>query len=74
MVGSGLRVVASISGTRITLTIDIGFGDALELGAEVLVIPLCWVFRCPGSERMRARRSLPRSSRRWSCWGVQTAG
>nr|WP_246401362.1 nucleotidyl transferase AbiEii/AbiGii toxin family protein [Rhizobium hidalgonense] len=33
------EVVASISGARITLTIDIGFGDALEPGAEVLDYP-----------------------------------
>jgi len=37
--GLRLRVVASISGARITLTIDIGFGDALEPGAEVLDYP-----------------------------------
>ena len=34
--GLRLRLVASISGARINLTIDIGFGDALEPGAEML--------------------------------------
>ncbi len=37
--GLRLRVVALISGARITLTIDIGFGDALEPGAEMLDYP-----------------------------------
>jgi len=37
--GLRLRVVASISGARITLTVDIGFGDALEPGAEMLDYP-----------------------------------
>ncbi|CAH2403518.1 hypothetical protein MES5069_390006 [Mesorhizobium escarrei] len=34
--GLRLRTTASISGARISLTIDIGFGDALEPGAEEL--------------------------------------
>nr|WP_210278932.1 MULTISPECIES: nucleotidyl transferase AbiEii/AbiGii toxin family protein [unclassified Rhizobium] len=42
--GLRLRVVASISGARITLTIDIGFGDALEPGVEMLDYPSMLVF------------------------------
>ena len=37
--GLRLRTTASISGARINLTIDIGFGDALEPGAEVIDYP-----------------------------------
>ncbi|AHG49072.1 hypothetical protein RLEG12_09020 (plasmid) [Rhizobium leguminosarum bv. trifolii CB782] len=44
-------MVASISGTRITPTIDIGFGDALEPGAEVLDYPSVLGFPMP---RLRA--------------------
>ncbi|SCB34496.1 Nucleotidyl transferase AbiEii toxin, Type IV TA system [Rhizobium miluonense] len=49
--GLRLRVVASISGARITLTIDIGFGDALEPGAEMLDYPSMLGFPMP---RLRA--------------------
>lgn len=37
--GLRLRTAASISGARINLTIDIGFGDALEPGAEIIDYP-----------------------------------
>ena len=37
--GLRLRTTASISGARIKLTIDIGFGDALEPGAELIDYP-----------------------------------
>jgi predicted nucleotidyltransferase component of viral defense system len=38
--GLRLRTTASISGARINLTIDIGFGDALEPGAEFIDYPV----------------------------------
>ena len=37
--GLRLRATASIGGARINLTIDIGFGDALEPGAELIDYP-----------------------------------
>jgi hypothetical protein len=37
--GLRLRTTASIGGARINLTIDIGFGDALEPGAELIDYP-----------------------------------
>jgi predicted nucleotidyltransferase component of viral defense system len=37
--GLRLRTTASISGARIAVTIDVGFGDALEPGAEVIDYP-----------------------------------
>lgn len=49
--GLRLRAVASISGARISLTIDIGFGDALEPGAEMLDYPCMLDFPAP---RLRA--------------------
>lgn len=45
--GLRLRTVASISGARIRLTIDVGFGDALEPGAEVLDYPSMLDFPTP---------------------------
>ncbi|MBK4214697.1 nucleotidyl transferase AbiEii/AbiGii toxin family protein [Paracoccus caeni] len=46
-----LRTTASISGARINLTIDIGFGDAMEPGAETLDYPTMLAFPVP---RLRA--------------------
>ncbi len=37
--GLRLRTTASISGARIAVTVDVGFGDALEPGAEVIDYP-----------------------------------
>ncbi|KPF95493.1 hypothetical protein IP86_19035 [Rhodopseudomonas sp. AAP120] len=49
--GLRLRTTASISGARINLTIDIGFGDAMEPGAEVVDYPSMLEFPAP---RLRA--------------------
>lgn len=49
--GLRLRAIASISGARINLTIDIGFGDALEPGAKMLDYPSMLDFPSP---RLRA--------------------
>ena len=42
--GLRLRTTASISGAKISLTIDIGFGDAMEPGAEMLDYPSMLAF------------------------------
>ena len=49
--GLRLRTTASISGARINLTIDIGFGDALEPGAELIDYPVMLDLPAP---RLRA--------------------
>lgn len=49
--GLRLRTTASINGARISLTIDIGFGDAMEPGAEMLDYPSMLAFPTP---RLRA--------------------
>ena len=49
--GLRLRTTASISGARIGLTIDVGFGDATEPGAEMLDYPSMLAFPAP---RLRA--------------------
>ncbi len=38
--GLRLRAIASVGGARVNLTIDIGFGDALEPGLEVVDYPV----------------------------------
>jgi predicted nucleotidyltransferase component of viral defense system len=45
--GLRLRTTASIGGARISLTIDIGFGDAVEPGAEELDYPSMLDFPVP---------------------------
>lgn len=49
--GLRLRALASVGGARINLTIDIGFGDALEPGPEVIDYPV--MLDLPGP-RLRA--------------------
>lgn len=49
--GLRLRTTASISGARVNLVIDIGFGDTLEPGAEMLEYPTLLDFPAP---RLRA--------------------
>lgn len=49
--GLRLRTTASIAGARVNLTIDIGFGDALEPGAEFIDYPVMLDFPAP---RLRA--------------------
>jgi hypothetical protein len=70
--GLRLRTTATISGARISLTIDIGFDDALEPGAEVLDYPSMLDFPPLGYRAMRGRRSQPRSSRRRGRWGANS--
>ncbi len=49
--GLRLRAIASVGGARINLTIDIGFGDAVEPGAEVVDYPVMLDLPAP---RLRA--------------------
>jgi predicted nucleotidyltransferase component of viral defense system len=49
--GLRLRALASAGGARINLTIDIGFGDALEPGAEIVDYPVMLDMPAP---RLRA--------------------
>ena len=49
--GLRLRTTASIAGARVAVTVDIGFGDAVEPGAEVMDYPAMLDFPAP---RIRA--------------------
>lgn len=49
--GLRLRTIAAIGGAQVNLTVDIGFGDALEPGAEVVDYPVMLDFPAP---RLRA--------------------
>jgi len=49
--GLRLRATASVGGARINITIDIGFGDSLEPGVEIIDYPVMLGFPAP---RLRA--------------------
>lgn len=72
--GLRLRAISSVSGARINLTIDIGFGDALEPGAEVVDYPSCSISPRRGCALMQERRSSPINCKQWFRWGGRTAG
>lgn len=72
--GLRLRALASVGGARVNLTIDVGFGDALEPGAKSLTTPSCSTSPHPDCALMRAGQLSRKSSKRWSCWAGQTAG
>src|SRR3546814_3682639 len=72
--GLRLRAIASVGGARINLTIDIGLGDALEPGAEVVDYPAMLDLPAPRlrayaratviAEKFQAMVSLGRANRR----------
>jgi len=72
--GLRLRTTASIGGARISLTIDVGFGDAVEPGAEELDYPSMLDFPMPRlrgyaretviAEKFQAMVALGRANRR----------
>ena len=66
--GSRLRTTAALAGARIPITVDIGFGDAVEPGVEDIDLPVlldstCRRLTCAPH---RPRPSSPRSFMRWS--------
>lgn len=71
--GLRLRTIAEVDGARISLTIDIGFGDALEPGTEVVTYPVMLDFPHRRCVHTHERRSSLRSSRRWWHWAARTA-
>ena len=73
--GSRVRTTAALAGARIPITVDIGFGDAVEPGVELRTS----IFRCSSTCRhhtcalIRQRLSSPRSFTRWWSWVGPTA-
>ncbi len=72
--GLRLRLIASVDGARVSLIIDIGFGDALEPGTEVVEYPVMLDFPAPRlrayaretviAEKFQAMVALGRANRR----------
>ena len=63
--GVRLKTAAYLERTRIPVTIDIGFGDALADAAQHSTTRRCSISLSRTLDPTRRRRSLPRSSRRW---------
>jgi len=63
--GVRLRTTAVIARARINVTVDIGFGDAIEPGLEEIDLPVLLDFRRPICALMRGRQSSLRNFMRW---------
>lgn len=72
--GVRLRTTATVSGARIAVVVDIGFGDTVVPGVEIIDYPVLLDLPSRGCAPMPARRSWPRSFRPWSCSALRTAG
>ena len=66
--GLRLRTTASISGARIKLTVDIGFGDALEPGAELIDYPAMLDFPAPRLRAYARETVIAENSTPWWLW------
>jgi hypothetical protein len=72
--GVRLRGAASLSGARIAVVVDIGFGDSVEPGLQTIDYSSLLDLPAPGSAPMPPRRLSPRNSRPWSPSAASTAG
>lgn len=65
--GLRIRFLAMLDTARISMQVDIGFGDVIyPAPEEAELFPSCWISRCPACSATAGRAPLPRSSRRWS--------
>ena len=72
--GLRIRAAADIAGARITVKIDVGFGDATEPPAECSTIRSCSTCQRRGCAVTRGRLWLPRNSMPWWISAWRTAG
>lgn len=71
--GLRLRTTASISGARIAVTVDVGFGDALEPGAEVFDYPSMLDLPAPRLRAYARETVIAEKFHAMSHWGAPTA-
>ena len=71
--GLRVRTTASISGARIAVTVDIGFGDALEPGLELIDFPSILDMPKPRLRAYARETVIAESSRPWWRWDARTA-
>ena len=63
--GQRVRLEACLAGARIDLQVNVGFGDAITPGAEVVNYPTLLGMEPVRLRAIRARRWWRRSWRRW---------
>lgn len=71
--GLRLRTTASIGGARVMVTIDVGFGDALEPGPEVIAYPSMLGMRAPRLRAYARETVIAEKSKPWWHWVARTA-
>ena len=71
--GSRIRTTAALAGARIPITVDIGFGDAVEPCVEDIDLPVLLDMPSHTCALIRQRLSSPRSFTRWWSWVGPTA-
>ncbi len=69
--GLRLKTFATIDGARVRVVVDIV--SATPSSRPTSFCPSCSIFRRQRCAPIRRRPSLPRSTRRWSCWAAPTA-
>lgn len=72
--GVRVRFVGFLGKARVTMQLDVGFGDIVTPGPLDFIYPALLDFPRPRSPATRARPWSPRSSKRWSTWARSTAG
>lgn len=71
--GSRLRTTAALAGARIPITVDIGFGDAIEPGVEDIDLPVLLDMPLYTCAPTLLRPSSPSSFMPWWSWVEPTA-
>ena len=72
--GVRVRFIGLLARSRVTMQIDVGFGDVVTPGPETTHTRACSTSQQPSYPAIRARPWSPRSFRRWSTCGRRTAG
>ena len=70
--GLRVRIRGGLGRVRLSVPIDIGFGDVLTLGRREEDYPTLLDLPAPRLWTYRARRWSPRSSTRWPLWVTRT--
>jgi len=70
--GIRLRTTATLAGARIFVTVDIGFGDAVEPGVEEINLPVLLDLPTPRLRAATFSRGSIRELYQWSLWLTPT--
>jgi len=71
--GLRLRTIAEVDGAQIRLTIDVGFGDALEPGTEMVEYPVMLDFPAPTLRAYARETAIAEKFQAWWHSAARTA-